>query len=132
MTEQRHTADTITDDALDELHDRAEQAEAELAAARAHTSEQGKVIARLLLNIGEAEQQLVAARSTLDRVRKFHGEMQARALPRSELDAMARRLADTLHEATASGEHAPGRPCDIGRGRPRACTSYPQCTCGTA
>jgi hypothetical protein len=72
----RHTADTITDAALDALYE-----------------------------------ELAKARATLDRVRTFHGEMQARALPRSELDMMARRLGDVFKEPAAEEQSGPAEQC---------------------
>jgi predicted nuclease with TOPRIM domain len=77
----RHTADSITDDALDELY-------AERDELRQRFHNQAHAATELIEQLGTTEAELVAARSSLDRVRQM-------------TDAWEQRLPDTIRTATA-------------------------------
>lgn len=99
MTEQpvRHTADTITDDELDQLYARAQQAEARLTALkRAHVA--------LAEQAGRDQGAIARARATCDRI----GSIARAALgtPVSDYDRALHRAA-TLIRSVLDGPKEP-------------------------
>lgn len=101
MTERRHTADTITDDALDELYDRLAAAEqrAENFEGRASAFEQRtKKAERAVTLLADAHQRAGQAEAAIERVRRMTNILATTQTPVLDPDSVRALLLRALDE----------------------------------